>query len=100
MHMTLDTLLSLQLPYNELKQLWLVFDVSLKERLESVQTYGYHQVSPIKLNDGNYAICADVLTEIEGIYAQTFLALDQTTFSSVQVVNITDIVFEKQNNQE
>jgi hypothetical protein len=89
--MTLDTLLTLQLSYDELKELWLVFDSKLKTRLEEVQPSGQHQVSPIKLEDGNYAICADVLSEIEGIYAQTFASLDQSTFTSVNVVNKAEI---------
>jgi hypothetical protein len=89
--MTLDTLLTLQLSYDELKELWLVFDSTLKNRLEEVQPSGQHQVSAIELKDGNYTICADVLSEIEGIYAQTFASLDQSTFTSVNVVNKSEV---------
>jgi hypothetical protein len=93
--MTLDILLTLQLSYDELKKLWLVFDSNLKNRLEEVQPSGQHQVSPIELKDGNYAVCADVLSEIQGIYAKTFASLDQSTFSNVKIVNENEIIIDR-----
>lgn len=89
--MTLEQLLS-ELPDTAtLKGLWLVFDGEINERLKNAQPAYQHQVSPIGLTDGRFAVCADLLTELAGIYAPTFAALDQSAFPAVQVVTKSQI---------
>lgn len=90
--MTLDQLLQSPPLLDELRESWLVFDSTLKDRLEQVQPHYQHQVSPIALTDGSFALCADLLSEINGIYAQTFAALDQSTFPSVEVLSTYEIL--------
>lgn len=84
--MTLDQLLAELPDAATLKGLWLVFDGEINERLKNAQPAYQHQVSPIGLTDGRFAVCADLLTETAGIYAPTFAALDQSAFPAVQVV--------------
>lgn len=86
--MTLDQLLTNIPPIDELRQLWIIIDTELKERLEQAQPVYQNQVEPIMLNNGDYALCADLLTETSGLYAPTFARLDQSTFSEIPVVHI------------
>jgi hypothetical protein len=50
------------------------------------QPHYQHQVAALALIDGRFAVGADLLTEINGIYAATFAALDQSAFHAVQVL--------------
>lgn len=89
--MTLDQLLSELPDAATLKALWLVFDSQTNERLKNAQPTYQHQVAPIGLTDGRFAVCADLLSESAGIYAPTFAALDQSVFPLVQVVTKSQI---------
>ena len=89
--MTLDQLLQDPIQTANLSQFWLLFDPTLNNRLMEVQPHYQHQLSPIELTDGRFALCADLLSEISGLYAKTFDALDKSTFSSVYVVPFSDI---------
>jgi hypothetical protein len=71
--------------------MWLVFDAAIAQRLEDAQPHYQHQVAPITLTDGRYALCADLLTERDGIYAPTFQSLDQSAFSLVEVFSSDDV---------
>jgi len=86
--MNLAQLLSAPLPpLDELRGMWLVFPVTLKDTLESAQDAGSNLfVIPLALTDGNYALCADLLTEIQGVYEQAFSNLDPNNFQYVKVV--------------
>ena len=84
--MTLDQLLQTPPELVELGELWLVFDSSLKDRLMQAQPHYQHQVAPIALIDGRFAVGADLLTEVNGLYAATFAALDHSAFHAVQVL--------------
>lgn len=83
--MTLDQLLQGDTNADDLRRLWLVFDAAIAQRLKDAQPAYQHQAAPITLTDGRYALCADLLTEKDGIYAPTFQALDQTAFPLVEV---------------
>ena len=89
--MTLDQLLQGDANADDLRTMWLVFDASIAQRLADAQPAYQHQVAPITLTDGRFALCADLITEKDGIYAPTFQALDQTAFPLVQVVSQTEI---------
>jgi hypothetical protein len=71
--------------------MWLVFDAAIAQRIEDAQPAYQHQVAPITLTDGRYALCADLLTEKDGIYAPTFQSLDQSAFSLVEVFSSDDV---------
>ena len=89
--MTLDQLLQGDANADDLRSLWLVFDATIAQRLSEAQPAYQHQVAPITLTDGSFAVCADLLTEKDGIYAPTFAALDQSAFPLVRVVSQTEI---------
>jgi hypothetical protein len=80
--------------YEELKDLALVFDVNLKNILESTQATleSKHKASPVELTDGSYMLCADLLTEIgqKGLYAQGFGLLDTDLFTQVSVITMEE----------
>jgi hypothetical protein len=90
--MTLDQLLQGYTNAEELRTMWLVFDSVIAQRLKDVQPAYQHQAFPITLKDGNFALCADLLTEKDDIYAPTFQALDQTLFPQVQVLSQAAII--------
>lgn len=89
--MTLDQLLQNNTSSDDLRSLWLVFDAAIAQRLADAQPAYQHQVAPITLTDGRYALCADLLTEKDGIYAPTFQSLDQSAFSLVEVFSSDDV---------
>jgi hypothetical protein len=89
--MTLDQLLQSSISSDDLRTMWLVFDAAIAQRLEDAQPAYQHQVAPITLTDGRYALCADLLTEKDGIFAPTFQALDQSAFSLVEVFSSDDV---------
>jgi hypothetical protein len=89
--MTLDQLLQSSISSDDLRTMWLVFDAAIAQRIEDAQPAYQHQVAPITLTDGRYALCADLLTEKDGIYAPTFQSLDQSAFSLVEVFSSDDV---------
>lgn len=89
--MTLDQLLQGDVSSDDLRSMWLVFDASIAQRLKDAQPSYQHQAAPITLTNGLYALCADLLTEKDGIYAPTFQALDHTAFPLVNVIHSNEI---------
>ena len=85
--MTLDQLLQGDVSPDDLRSMWLVFDASIAQRLKDAQPSYQHQAAPITLTDGRFALCADLLTEKDGIYSPTFAVLDQSAFPLVQVIS-------------
>ena len=92
--MNLLELLQQNKTYSELKDLALVFNSNLKSILETNQASfeSKHKVSPVELTDGNFMLCADLLTEIgnNGLYAQGFGLLNQDLFSQVNVISMEE----------
>ena len=93
--MTLDTFIQ-NLPEN-LKEYGLVFSEPTKLLLDEAQNSlpnRQHQVQPIQLTNGDWLLCADILSEIgeSGIYRQWFLALPQEHFNEVEIVNWNETV--------
>lgn len=84
--MTLDELLANLHDVLELKKLWIVIDSGMNDLLKQVQPVYRHQISPLALTNGYFAICADLLSEVDGIYKPIFLALDQSLFPEIPVV--------------
>lgn len=84
--MTLDKLLANLPDALELKKLWIVIDAGMNDLLKQVQPFYQHQASPLALTNGDFAICADLLGEVDGLYKPTFLALDQSLFPEIPVV--------------
>lgn len=89
--MKLDQLLQGDANADVLRTMWLVFDSAIAQRLTDAQPPYQHQVAPISLSDGRYALCADLLTEKDGIYAPTFQSLDKSAFSLVDIFSSDDI---------
>ena len=101
--MTLDQLLQGGANADDLRSLWLVFDAVIAQRLKDAQPSYQHQVAPIMLTDGSFAVCADLLTEKDGIYAPTFAALDQSAFPQVEVIHesvISELIPTTTNNEQ
>jgi len=75
-------------PLDSLRLTWLVFDSSLRDALDAAQDgETRNRAEAILLNNGKYALCADLLTEIDGLYAGTFLRLDPLYFPAVEVLD-------------
>jgi hypothetical protein len=92
--MNLQELIIQNKSYEELKDLALVFNDSLKNILEATQeTFNsQHKASPVELTDGRFMLCADLLTEIQsgGLYYQGFGLLDTDLFSQVEVISMEE----------
>jgi hypothetical protein len=92
--MNLQELILQNKSYEELKDLALVFNGSLKNILEATQeTFNsQHKASPVSLIDGRFMLCADLLTEIQpgGLYSQGFGLLDTDLFSQVEVISMEE----------
>ena len=92
--MNLQELIIQNKSYEELKNLALVFNSSLKEILESTQeTFNsQHKASPVELTDGRFMLCADLLTEIQtgGLYSQGFGLLDNDLFAQVEIISMEE----------
>ena len=94
--MTLKQLLSAPLPpLDDLRSLWLVFDATLTEHLDAAQADQHaHRAGPITLSDGRLALCADLLSEIDGgIFALPFSRLPNEFFTEVEVIDTTVIIW-------
>jgi hypothetical protein len=93
--MNLRELIQQNKSYEELKDLALVFNASLKNILEATQeTFNsQHKASPIALTNGSYMLCADLLTEIQpgGLYSQGFGLLDNDLFAQVGVISMEEV---------
>jgi hypothetical protein len=92
--MNLQELILQNKSYEELKDLALVFNSSLKEILEATQeTFNsQHKASPVELTNGKFMLCADLLTEIQtgGLYSQGFGLLDNNLFAQVEVISMEE----------
>jgi hypothetical protein len=90
--MTLAELLVNPLPpYEELRKLWIVIGPDMYDLFMQVQPMYQHQVSPVRLTNGDYTCCADLLCEKDGAYKPTFEALDQSLFPEIPVVDFSVI---------
>lgn len=90
--MTLAELLANPLPpYDDLRKLWIVIDQEMYDLLMQLQPKYQHQVSPVRLTNGDYACCADLLGEKDGAYKPTFDILDQSLFPEIPVVDFSVI---------
>jgi hypothetical protein len=91
---TLDEIISAPIPPIEtLRKTWLAFPASLAAHLSDAQsTFSLHRATPIKLTDGRLALCADLLSEIDGgIFALPFSRLPTEFFTEVEVIDAADI---------
>jgi len=84
--MTLDELLTDLPSLDELRQLWIVLDKDLRDRFIEVQPKHKFQAVPTALTNGDYVLCADLLSDRDTTYAPTFAVLDQSTFPEIPVV--------------
>jgi hypothetical protein len=76
------------------RSLWLVFDAEYLAQLNAAQAdQTVHRAVPLELTDGRFALCADLLTEIDagGIFALQFSRLDAANFPEVDVLS-TDAI--------
>jgi hypothetical protein len=92
--MKLDELIPQNKTYEELQDLFLVFDAQFLPQLIHAQNdQPNHRVQPIPLNDGRYVLSADVLTEIgeKGIYKAAFARLNNGNFKFVEVLTTAEL---------
>lgn len=89
--------LSLPIADSDAKALALVFDGALAARLAAVhRLHGTTNLvpTPIRLTDGRWMVCADLLTEIHqgGRLHRCWVAADQSVLlDAVEVVPISDV---------
>jgi hypothetical protein len=85
-----DLLPLLPMPYADARELGLVFDAELADRLAAVQaeTPSRHYARPTRLTDGRYLLCGDLLSEVGpgGLYAAGFARLDASRFDEIAVM--------------
>ncbi len=89
--------LSLPISYAEARQYALVFDDGLAQRLAYLQSeFGspQHVPNPVRLTDGSWMLCGDILTECVpgGIMWQAFQRIDAAVLAEVEVVPMTNAV--------
>jgi hypothetical protein len=75
--------------YAEARTKWLVFSPALKDAMlakqDTIQTS--HRISPIELTDGRWAVCCDLVTEINGgVFTPLFAALDQAALNTATII--------------
>ena len=91
-----DLLPSLPMPYSQGSQYGLVFEAALAARLAEVQAMhpSQHYARPVRLNDGLYLLCGDLLSEVGpgGLYAVGFSHLDAARFDEIEVVPIAEAI--------
>jgi hypothetical protein len=81
----------------ELKEYALIFDDILRAVLVQVQDESpdsRHLANPVPLTDGNYLLCADLLTETGtgGLYEDGFANLPPELFDEVEVIPWSEAV--------
>ena len=81
----------------ELKEYALIFNNSLRAVLVQVQDESpdsRHLANPVPLTDGNYLLCADLLTETGsgGLYEDGFANLPPELFDQVEVIPWSEAV--------
>jgi len=79
-----------------LRQVFLVFDAALCQRMVNVQAWHgdpRHVPVPVSLTDGRWMLCGDILTEcVEGgIVWGGFSHLDSSRFSEIEVLSLADV---------
>jgi hypothetical protein len=95
--MNLSELITQLPPIEELRLLWLVFDSDINTAINNIQsTYfsnSQHKISTILLIDGNYTMCADILTETtNGIYSEGFKLIPVEFYNDVIVLSFDSII--------
>jgi hypothetical protein len=96
--MTLADLLTqlATLPPAEAKGYALVFGDAAHTALLDAQQHreSQHRAAPVRLSDGRWMLCADLLTEIHpgGLYADGFTLLPPEVFTQVDVIPWADAV--------
>lgn len=84
-----------------LRQVFLVFDAALCQRMVNVQAWHgdpRHVPVPVALTDGRWMLCGDILTEcVEGgIMWSWFSRLDAARFDEIEVLPLASVVLEQQ----
>lgn len=79
-----------------LRQVALVFDAALCQRLVNVQAWHgdpRHVPVPVALADGRWMLCGDVLTECQpgGIVYGGFSHLDPSRFGEIEVLTLAEV---------
>jgi len=85
-----------ELADGDAKQMALVFGAEAYSALMSAQQQrqSQHRTAPVRLTNGQWMLCADLLTEIRpgGLYADGFTLLPPETFALVDVMPWPDAV--------
>jgi hypothetical protein len=94
--MTFTSLLTQTHSLEKLRGLWIVMDVSiLSDFMAKQEAYGlaFNRIEPVvgPASDPRYAVCADLVTEINGMHAHLFANLNQASFSAVSVVTRAEL---------
>jgi hypothetical protein len=77
-----------------LRDRWLVLTSELAERVRGYQSPDApHRVEPTETADGNFVICADVLTERAGIFAGLWSQIDQAIAADIDIIAGKDVAW-------
>lgn len=95
--MTLEYLLLDLPPIGELQQLYLVFDSAINTELLVIQENNFsnnqNKIATLQLTNGQYMLCADILTEVEdGIYSGGFSLVPTELYPLVQVITLEELM--------
>jgi ATP-dependent helicase/DNAse subunit B len=74
-------------PIGELSQLWIVIHNDMEQDMMTLQKDKKHQISPM-LSSKGLILCADILTEINGIYKDIIAKLiNEYNFGDMQIIH-------------
>ena len=90
-----DLIPQMPLPYDECKDLAVVFDTALCQNLVNAQAWygdGKFLATPLPLTDGRWLLPGSLLSEVPvGLYGVPFQRLNYENFALIEVVPMSDV---------
>ena len=75
--------------YEEARLKWLTFSAADKDSMlaKQAEVQSNHRIAPTELTDGRWAVCCDLLTEIQGgVFTEVFQQLDMGKLNSAIII--------------
>ena len=80
--------------YAEARLKWLTFSTADKDTMldKQAEVQGNHRIAPIELTDGRWAVCCDVLTEVQGgVFTPLFALLDMAKLNGAIIIEDAEL---------
>ena len=78
----------------EARELWMVMPVQIRDAMLAKQATipTSHHISPIKLTDGRWAVCCDLISEIRpgGVYHDVFQTLNLAALDTCEILTTAE----------